>query len=78
MTLTSPLLAMSSATPKSHQLLKSKWVSSVGMDWLVSLLAWQMKWGQPDAEAIKKFLVDDKGFAEARVESALKRLEVIP
>jgi len=35
----------------------------------------ELKWSSPDAEAIKKFLVDDKGFADVRVEAALKRLE---
>jgi len=35
----------------------------------------EIKFSAPDPEAIRKFLVDEKGFAENRVEAAIKRLE---
>jgi flap endonuclease-1 len=35
-----------------------------------------LKWGTPDYEGLKKFLVDGKGFMSNRIESAMKRIEV--
>lgn len=36
-----------------------------------------LKWGTPDYEGLKKFLCESKGFGEGRIESAMKRIEVI-
>ncbi len=34
-----------------------------------------MKWGNPDNEGLKKFLVEEKNFSENRLENAMKRIE---
>lgn len=34
-----------------------------------------LKWGEPDEEGLKKFLVEEKGFAIARVESGIQKLK---
>ena len=39
--------------------------------------SFDLKWLTPDYEGLKKFLVEGKGFAESRIESAMKRIEVI-
>ena len=36
----------------------------------------QIKFTAPDADALRKFLIDEKGFADNRVEAGIKRLEV--
>ena len=33
-----------------------------------------IKWNKPDEEALKAFLVNEKGFTEAKVDSGLKNL----
>lgn len=33
----------------------------------------ELKWVKPDEENLKKFLVEQKGFSEARIESAVKK-----
>jgi flap endonuclease-1 len=38
--------------------------------------SFDLKWTTPDYEGLKKFLVEGKGFAESRIESAMKRIEV--
>lgn len=35
----------------------------------------QIKWNKPDEETLKEYLVNQKGFAENKVESGLKRLK---
>jgi flap endonuclease-1 len=35
-----------------------------------------LKWSAPNYEGLKKFLVDEKGFQESRIDSAMKRIEV--
>eukprot|EP00826_Nyctotherus_ovalis_P004712 TRINITY_DN1103_c0_g1_i1.p1 TRINITY_DN1103_c0_g1~~TRINITY_DN1103_c0_g1_i1.p1 ORF type:complete len:383 (+),score=133.59 TRINITY_DN1103_c0_g1_i1:125-1273(+) len=34
----------------------------------------ELKWGKPDAEALKKFLIEEKGFDPTRVESGLAKI----
>lgn len=34
-----------------------------------------IKWNKPDEEALKDFLVNQKGFSEIKVESGLKKLK---
>ncbi len=35
----------------------------------------ELKWGVPDYEGLKKFLVEGKNFSEGRIEAAIKRIE---
>lgn len=37
---------------------------------------YELRWGKPDAKAIKKLLVDEHDFSEKRVDGALEKLEV--
>ena len=34
----------------------------------------QLTWSKPDADNLKKFLCEEKGFAETRVDNGLKRI----
>lgn len=36
----------------------------------------ELIWNKPDEEGLKRFLVDEKGFAETRVENGLKKIKV--
>jgi len=35
----------------------------------------EIKWNKPNEEEVKKFLIEQKGFSESRVESAIKKLK---
>lgn len=35
----------------------------------------ELKWGEPDADGLRKYLVEEKQFAEERVNKAIERLQ---
>ncbi len=37
----------------------------------------ELKWNPPNFEGLKQFLCKEKGFSEGRIESAIKRIEVL-